>query len=287
VSPPERDSIEVVLESKVEAVLESMLGRLLRVERLASGTTGTSYVVETKAGRVAAKLFAADSQSLLGPEPQHALLELLAETGIAPRPLGFNAEVRLLVTEYLGEAAPVAPEVIRSGERVADLVAGLRQLHRELANVPRFDPAADAARYLESIGGVSSLGRRDRDRFDELLELAGSLGPGASLEPGAVLCHNDLVASNLLFDHRLRFIDFDYAVLAAPALDLASVTVMNDFSDVEAARLLEAYYDGAGPLSLAEFARVQRLVRLLAHFWALASANASAAIVGQYRIRHD
>ena len=267
---------------RLEAALASMLGPLLRLEQLAVGTTGTTWLAETSNGRFAAKAFAPDSQALLGPEAQHALLEALAAKGIVPRPLGFDAEARILVTEYLEEAVEVAPESLRSGERTGDVVAALRVLHATSVDVPRFDPAADARRYVGSVGGPETLTAHDRECFDELLGLAESLEPGR-----AVLCHNDLVASNLLFDRGIKLIDFDYAVLAAPELDLASVAVMNAFTAREASRLLDAYFDGASPLSPAEFARVQRLVRLLAHFWALASATGGAAIVGQYRIRHD
>jgi thiamine kinase-like enzyme len=267
---------------RLEAALASMLGSPLRLEQLAVGTTGTTWLVETAGGRFAAKVFASDSLALLGPEAQHALLEVLAGTGIVPRPLGFDAEARMLVTEYLDEAAAVAPDELRSAERIGDVVAALRVLHAASADIPRFDPVADAWRYVRSVGGLEALTAGDREYLDELLGLAESLELGQ-----ATLCHNDLVASNLLCDRGIKLIDFDYAVLAAPELDLASVAFMNAFTAREASRLLDVYFDGASPLSPAEFARVQRLVRLVAHFWALASAPGGAAIVGQYRIRHD
>ena len=267
---------------RIESALVSMLGPPLRLEQLAAGSTGTTWLAETAVGKFAAKVFAADSLALLGPEAQFALLGALADTGVVPRPVGFDAEARILVTEYLEEAVAVAPESLRNGERIGDLVAALRILHAAAADIPRFDPVADAWRYVRSVGGLEALTSRDRECFDELLGLAEALDFGR-----AVLCHNDLVASNLLFDRGIKLIDFDYAVLAVPELDLASVAFMNALPASEAARLLDVYFRGASPLSPAEFARVQRLVRLLAHFWALASATGGAAIVGQYRIRHD
>jgi thiamine kinase-like enzyme len=80
-------------------------------------------------------------------------------------------------------------------------------------------------------------------------------------------------------------IDFDYAVVAEPILDLASLVVMNSLSRAEETELLNAYFAGGElPFSAQEFARVQRLVRLLAHFWSLASNEAETAIVARYRI---
>ncbi len=286
-----------------------MLGQLLSIGELATGTTGTTYLVETAAGRFAAKAFAADSLALLSPAEQCEVLETLVELGISPRPAGFDSEARLLVTEYLAEAAAVGPESLRRGERLADVVATLRLLHGVTVSIPRFDPVADVGRYVAATGGLVAMSAADRACFDELVELAGSIESDA-----ICLCHNDLVASNLLFDRGLRLIDFDYAVLGPPVIDLASLAVMNELSDRQAGELLAAYYEGSSPLSVGEFARVRRLVRLTAHFWALASTAASAAgatprrgddgaasaagageavgdagaaIVDQYRIQHD
>jgi thiamine kinase-like enzyme len=80
-------------------------------------------------------------------------------------------------------------------------------------------------------------------------------------------------------------IDFDYAALAPPLLDLASVSVMNEFAPAEETLLLNAYgADTESKTSMAEFARVKRLIRLLGHFWSMAASDAGAAIVSQYRM---
>jgi Ser/Thr protein kinase RdoA (MazF antagonist) len=276
---------------RIQAALEPMLGQLRSIDELASGTTGTTYLVETAAGLFAAKAFTADSLALLSPAQQFEVLETLAETGITPRPAGFNAKARLLVTEYLAEAAAVGPESLRQGERIADVVAALRLLHAVTVDIPRFDPVADVERYVAATGGVVALSADDRACFDELVELVALAGSAGS--DAICLCHNDLVASNLLFDRGLKLVDFDYAVLGPPVIDLASFAVMNQLSGRQAGELLAAYYEGSSPLSVGEFARVRRLVRLTAHFWALAATGASAAtgagaaIVDQYRIQHD
>lgn len=265
-----------------------MLGQLRSIEVLGSGTTGTTWLVETGTDRFVVKRFASDSLALLGPKAQFELLEALAETGIAPRPVGFDSEARLLVTEFFGAGAPVEAESLQRGETLGALATALRVLHGIDADVACFDPLADVGRYVSAAGGPAGLQRRDRWYLDELRELAASL---ESVE--SVLCHNDLVASNLLLDNGLKLIDFDYAVLAPATIDLASAVEMNKLPDDKASQLLDAYFEGAHPPSGAEFARVRRLVRLTAHFWALASTAAEAAveagadIVGQYRIKHD
>ena len=96
-------------------------------------------------------------------------------------------------------------------------------------------------------------------------------------------CHNDLVAANVLAGAKLRLIDFEYAAQAAPVLDLASLAAMNGYGEAEERLLLAAYESPVGePFSRTEFAKVRRLVALLAHFWARAWSGRNATAVDQF-----
>jgi thiamine kinase-like enzyme len=64
----------------------------------------------------------------------------------------------------------------------------------------------------------------------------------------------------------LTLVDFEYAVRAAPILDLASLAGMNDYASGQLRDLLEAYYRDAAP-AVDELASIVRMVRLLAWFW--------------------
>lgn len=87
--------------------------------------------------------------------------------------------------------------------------------------------------------------------------------------PPTAICHNDLVAENILDTGELRLIDFEYAVRAAPVLDLASLAAMTRMTARQRRLLVEAYYpDGSASFSADEFARVVRLSKLIAFFWA-------------------
>jgi aminoglycoside phosphotransferase (APT) family kinase protein len=271
VSRPEVDQLR--------PVLGALLGSLKSIEPLAAGSGGVSHLVEAATGRFVAKVFAPEVPVLLGPAEQFALLHELAEAGIAPRPAGFDTAVGLLVTEIVADAEPVSAAELRRPERIHEVAGLLRVLHAVPTDVPPFAPAGYAARYLARLGGRARLSSADRRRYDELVELAGT-----SLSGPVGLCHNDLTADNLFLGAAPKLVDFDYAVTASPFVDLASVVFMNDFAPAEAKVLLEAYFDGEMPWPEAEFARVLRLLRLLAHFWSLASAHVAADIVARYRI---
>ena len=263
-------------------LLEPLLGEIARIRPLPSGAGGRSFRVTTARGEVVAKLFDADAPVLLGPAEQFALLGTLSGSGVAPRPIACDANARLLVTEFIGDAEVATADALRRGEHIEVLAALLRKLHAVAFVVPPFAPFAYAERYLERLGGLRRLATADRQRYDELLTLAAHALPGPPC-----LCHNDVTAENLLLGAKPKLLDFDYAALATPALDLASAVFMNDLPPSSASRLLEVYYDGPAPYSAEEFARVQRLLTLLAHFWSLAAGERAAAVVARYRIRDD
>ena len=270
-------------QSEVEqlrSLLGTTLGNIQTVVSIEPGTTGTSYRIETDDSQYVAKFFSTESDVLLGPRAQFDLLQQLAPSGIAPLPAAYDESAGVLVTEYIDDADAVGSDELRQLERICEVAALLQTLHRAPADVPSFAPEKHARRYISRLGGHARLSRLDRKRGDELLKLATRFDCHA-----VCLCHNDLTADNLLFGRSPKLIDFDYAVVGPPILDLASVVVMNSFSPAEGAQLQNAYFDGReSPFSGSEFASVQRLVRLLAHFWSLASKDAAAAIVAKYRI---
>lgn len=271
--PPER----------LRPVLTAMLGERLSIASLPSGSTGSSYLVESDTGRHVVKIFDPDSDALLGPAEQFELLGVLADARLAPRPIAFDSGEGVLVTEFLADAVPLSQASLRRPERIEAVARCLRRLHAVNVDVPRFAPVACVERYIASAGGPDSLSKRDRERLEELRRLAVTLAGYP-----ATLCHNDLLAENLLCgDEGLRLIDFDYAVTAPPIVDLASLVVMNDLGEHEASVLLDAYFGPSSPPPPIDFAGVRRLVRLVGHFWALSSRNARAAIVARYRIEDD
>jgi len=268
---------------RLHSVLASKLGSIRAVTRCQLGTTGRSYRVETDDSQYFVKLFSPSSDVLLGPRAQFDLLEQLESSAIAPRPVTCDESTGLLVTEFIDDATSVDVNEFSRPERLREVASLLKVLHQVQSDIPVFAPERHAQLYIDRIGGYAQLSSREKKRSDELIELADSMDSGM-----ACLCHNDLIAENILFGTSSKLIDFDYAVVGPPLIDLASVVVINALPRAAETELLDAYFrDCNFPFSAAEFARVQRLVRLLAHFWSLASKNAEAAIVARYRMEDD
>ena len=92
----------------------------------------------------------------------------------------------------------------------------------------------------------------DESRFNEMLTLASELDKRSACD---TLCHGDLSLNNILQgdDDNLYILDWEYAVIATPAYDLAFCNCINQFSASQSQALIAAYYakiSGVKPSSL-------------------------------------
>lgn len=194
-----------------------------------------------------------------------------AARGIAPGVIAVDPAASALITEHLAQARSMTSAELKEPRNIVRVARLLKRLHAIKRPLRPYDPEGFAEQYTRGLD--DRLGPEDRRRAAELRELARAY---RLRFPSHVLCHNDLVASNVLDDGELKLVDFEYAVTAAPVLDLAGLAAMNDFDDGEGWRLAEAYYEGAAvPFSARELGKVVQLVRLIAYFWALSSAVAA------------
>src|SRR5690606_28934142 len=210
-------------------------------------------------------------------EERAGALDLVAEAeitdeaaalGIAPRVIAANPGADALITEHLAKARPMTPEDLKDPRNIPRAARLLKRLHTIRRPLRRYDPEAFAEQYTGALR--DRLGAADRSRAEELRALARAY---RTRFPSVVLCHHDLVASNVLEDGGLKLVDFEYAVMAAPVLDVAGLAAVIDVVDDERGRLAEAYYQGvAVPFTGDELRKVVRLVRLIAYFWAVSAA---------------
>lgn len=207
-------------------------------------------------------------------ESERHVLAVAAEANLAPEVVVFDEESGALVTRYVERASPLTAEQVREHVNIDRIASTLRRLHGLAApgGLAAFRPTELARAYIDASRGPPGARRNLADERrvwgPEFTHLAQAYE--AAYEPTA-LCHNDLVAANILDDGQLWLVDFEYAVLADPVLDLAGLAGLNGFGPAHCHRLLDAYYGPArAPITLAQLNQVIRLVQLMAFFWALA-----------------
>ena len=207
-------------------------------------------------------------------EDELRVLEVAGAAGLAPEVLAHDADSGALVTRYLAGAKPLTAEQARSDaniDRIATVVSRLHGLPVPVG-VGAFQPTEPARIYTRI---ARSAPDSSIDQVDELRRWCTEFRQLAETHEAefstTVLCHNDLVAANILDDGQLWLVDFEYAVCADPILDLAGLAGLNGFGPTHCNRMLDAYYGpGRAPFDLAQLNQVIRLVRLMAFFWAFA-----------------
>ena len=230
----------------VRAALEaSAPGRALlaagaRIERLAGGLSNRTWLAASAAGELVVRLGGAHELHLaadrVGERQALAAAEAL---GFGPRLVHVDPRRGVLVTERIAGRTWTRADA-RAATGIARLGARLKALHAAPPprSVRRIDICDAIAHYLE---------RRDLPEGPVTHEALADLvrwALGGYRPLRAALCHNDLHHLNVIDAEPLRFVDWEYAGVGDPLIDLAAVACYHDFDESQRAALLAAYAGG-------------------------------------------
>ncbi len=280
----------------IAQVLGRVLGRDVAIDecRLLGGSTGKrSYRVAAAGQQYVVRLGEGLHGMTLDLAAEAGLTRAAAAAGLAPEVIGIDPSTGTLVTRWLAGARVWTEATARSPREIARVATLLRRLHTLEVVLPTFEAqevrlpkfkAQEVARHY-----VAEAQRR-RPQDIESAALARELATLARRYderfPPTAICHNDLVAANILDAGELKLIDFEYAVRAAPVLDLASIAAMNRMNARQRRLLVEAYYpDRNSPFGEDEFDRVVRMSNLITLFWANSQDDQNQGMISEYADR--
>ena len=250
----------------------------LQAEPLPGGISNRSWLLTCRGDRWAVRLVSACGvEQVLAPDSEARVLAAAAEAELTPEMRAFDPDSGVLITRYLQRAVTWTDQQARDDVNIDRIAATLRRLHnlRAPADLRVFRPTEFARVYSRAalrVPGVPGGLRAERLRWSQECERLAQAYE-AAFAPTA-LCHNDLVAANILDDGRLWLLDFEYSARADPVVDLAGFAGLNGLNRAQRRRLLHAYYGlESAPITDEQFDRVIRLVQLIAFFWALALAR--------------
>lgn len=230
------------------------------LERLEGGLTSRSYVVDLGGERFVLRLDTPEAGRLgLNRRAERDVCEALANAGLGPRPLHFDAARGVYLRPYLPGRA-WTPDDLRRQENLDRLAVLLRRVHALPATGAPFDPVGAAKRYADTLGTETAAGL-----VDQVAAAYRRIEPGAT-----VLCHNDLVARNVLAGETVVLIDWEFAGMGDPIFDLAVVVQHHGLSDRLEEGFLTAYL-GRSPTNADRHSlQCQRdFYRLLLELWNL------------------
>jgi len=238
----------------------------LTIEPLGGGVLARSFRISCNVGEWVARMpVTAKFYGTLELSVEQQLLQTVAAARLTPGVVRCDG---LLISEFLHGARTWSADDFREPGNFTRVADRLRELHRVEHDLPAFYAVPVAERYIKCFAKRQLTGEQ-QGWARELEALASAYDAESS--PG-VLCHNDLVAANILDDGEVWFIDFEYAVCAEPILDLAGLVSMNQLNSSQRTALVAAYYlDETPPFGPTKLSDVVRMTQLISYFWALAS----------------
>lgn len=227
--------------SKVNDILQRLPGMAGArvVERLADGPTNASYLVGQGGERFVLRLDKPEAGRLgLDRANERTVCEALATAGLTPAYHWFDSAEGVSLRPFI-PGRSLGGEDLREPRTLQRLADVLRRLHRLPPVGARFDAAGAVRRYAGQLGTPPAAALAER-----------AYGLLAGIERSAVtpaLCHNDLVAENVLETEAgdLLPIDWEYAAIGDPYFDLAVLVRHHDLNDELANCLLSAYLQRA------------------------------------------
>jgi thiamine kinase len=257
---------ELIPEDVLVHVPGFVSGRMTaHAARLDGGTVNTSYRVDTSAGRFVVRIHDPAAQVLGADHEREAQLHsAAAAAGLAPALIHVDAAHRFMIMEYVSGPTWTEKDFAQPA-RLRQLGAALHALHSvDPPTVAPFDVAAVLVRHHERLLQAAP---QEAAWFAQLMErAAAALQACGAGQRAKALVHNDLYHSNLIGTDRLYLLDWEYAAVADPLLDLACVLAYYPHAAAHADTLLDSARL-AGVVSAEMLRQATWLFVLLSYFW--------------------
>ena len=241
-----------------------------------------SQHIKDAAGSRTARVTQPDSQRPGADLQREFLLQgIAARYGLAPQVLSVDLATRRSEVEFVAGAAWIAADFSQAAQ-VRRLCLRLRDLHAlPVPDVPRFDLRAVLVARYELLCARKSLDALERGRLmrwqaHALQRLAESGHPRRV----ARIVHCDLHAGNIVDSGELRFIDWEYAQISDPLVDLAAILTYYPGVANHGASLLE-WSGRAADSTLTQLSAVSYAFLLINWYWCQLRACGNAGDHGE------
>ena len=232
------------------------------VETLTGGSRNRCYAVSDAGREVILRIAGEDDRAYAVARTAESLAQQSAAAhGLAPRILFEDAGLGLTAMERAAGRVWTR-DLARSTTGAACLGQWLVRLHGlpPPPTMRRVDFVASLDHYVTELGGDAAT----------LVLLQRARAAGTRLQRGAasVLCHNDLHHLNIIgSEGSVTVVDWEYAGLGDPVMDLAGFVAYHDLDEPAVAALLEAYGRRRAPPSAAELADARWLFEAVWWAW--------------------
>jgi thiamine kinase len=264
--PARRRALELIPEHVLAHVPGFSVGGTAWAERLPGGTVNRSFRVATDAGLFVARIHDAAAAALGADHEREAKLHAAAASaGLAPALLHVDPLHRFMIMEHVPGPTWTDADLGRP-ERIRQLGSTLHALHSVAPpDVTPFDIGASIERLHGRL--CAALPDEGAELSPFIDRARAALQMSDSARRPAVVIHNDLHHTNLMGGaDRLVLLDWEYAAVTDPLIDLACLLAYYPQAAAHAGVLLDASRL-AGEVSPAMLAAATWLCVLVSYFW--------------------
>lgn len=232
------DNEAMELVSKVFKVPES---EITEIRCLKSGMTNKSFLFKVKGRHYICRIPGPGTELLINRKQEKTVYEILKESSITEKVIYFNGETGYKISEFYENAHNANPHNEYEMKHCMDVVRKFHHSGLKVAHSFDFQKHIDFYEKLcKSHGDILFDDYSQvRGQMNELFDTLGNLGHKK------VLSHLDTVVDNFLIlpDGDVRLIDWEYAGMCDPLVDIAMCAIYSYYNEEEANHLIELYLE--------------------------------------------
>jgi thiamine kinase-like enzyme len=221
--------------------VEQLAGADRVVTELPGGLTNTNYKVVAGGHSYVVRVSSKDAGLLaIDRENEYVNSVAAAEAGVGAGVVAYLPELGALVLDFI-EGSTMSAEDLRRGDRLREVAAAIRELHRCRRFRDDFNMFRVQERY---VGIVQERALRLPERYLEFASQVREIEHAMAVrDEGTVPCNNDLLAENFIWTgDRFRLIDYEYSGNNDPMFELGNVWSESNLSLEQLEELVAHYY---------------------------------------------
>ena len=241
---PDNDSLTLISH-----ILDTSVDAITGIRPMKTGMTNRSFIFQHCEDHYVMRLPGEGSEQLVNRQQEYEVHRVLIDEGLADELVYFDPETGIKLARLLPNARVCDPE---NEEDLIRCMALLRQFHERHLNVAHYFDLFENIQFYEDLRGSEPSVYRDYE-VTKIAVLA--LRPFIeSFDSEHTLCHIDAVPDNFLFfredceqEEQLKMIDWEYAGMQDPHVDLAMFSVYAGYKKEAIDHLIDRYFENHCP----------------------------------------
>lgn len=242
-----QEKVDILIDNAVAIIAQSLNineSDISDVVVLKKGMTNRScsFVVDDK--RYIARIPGEGTSSIINRRNEASVYSAIADKGLCDNVVYINPDTGVKITEYIEDSRVCDTS---SDEDLINCMKRLKEFHNMKLKVDHDFDLKGQINYYESLrGNVEPVFSDYEITKNNVMSLFDYID---SFNINKQLCHIDSVPDNFLFDAdgNIRLIDWEYAGMQDPHVDIAMFCIYSLFDRDKSDRLMDIYFEGNCP----------------------------------------